>query len=267
MRIIHRIAVHAGRQEQRELASLGVEVVVGIALFEVDESHPSWPALARWIAAREVSDNIRTEFTEHDLDAATWFELGTVCERGYPQPEKSFRSVTYDLSAHCSNCGVGRVQKAPFRMKGEQRWVKNGIMRLHWVHDEYFVAPEVWRDVLKPLGIGARPVLSTRGKELERVVQLVSCDDEVNVSLEGCAYEVCGVCNRVRYDIIQRGHFPPLRSEPRGHLVRTAQPFGSGAYAYHPVLISQACYRALRKHKVQGAVFTPVSSATPRLVI
>jgi len=261
MQLIHRISISSSPEIRAELARIGIVADAnGLVSFELDESHESWPMLQRWIADRKPIDIIVTKFSKQELTHASWLELVPDWHYGYPQPNEDvfgYRGVTYNLSDYCLQCGTGLKQKAPFQMKAEPKWGRNGIFQLNWVFDEYFVTPEVWANIFESHGINCRPVLNTKGAELKSVVQLV-ISEEVDIDTDGLLQEKCTTCGRVKYLPITRGKFPPLMSKPIGHIVKTKQYFGSGASANKRVLISQDITQALLAENVRGASMRPV---------
>ncbi len=263
MQIIHRISIASSADVQRELARHGVVVADrGLVSFEVDEAHEAWPALNDWIARRRAVDVATTKFSKKELADARWLELMADWHHGYPQPDEDvfgYRQATYDLTERCEQCGIGMKQKAPFQMKGEPKWGRNGILQLNWVFDEYFVTPEVWSSVFKPYGIGCRPVMNTKGVELKTVVQL-AIEDEVGIVSVGLPPERCTKCGRVKYLPVTRGPFPALAEEPSQAIARTREYFGSGGQADKRVLVSQELARCLAAKKVRGASLRPVQS-------
>ena len=229
--------------------------------FDVDEDHTKWPTLHALFEQWRVSDFVRTEFAKQEINAAEWLELGAEYH-GYPQPDEDvfgYRDATYDLTDCCEQCGIGMKQKAPFQMKGEPTWGRNGIFQLNWVFDEHFVTPEVWTAVFKPYGIGSRPVTSTKGIELKTVLQLV-IEEEVSIVTKGLSSERCARCGRVKYLPVTRGPFPALTGKPSSAMVKTREYFGSGAAAHKRVLISQKLAHALAAERVRGASMRPVQS-------
>lgn len=262
MRIVHRVSMSSSPEVSAELASLGVEVgSTGFVSFEVDETHPRWPALRAWVARRGALDLAYTTFSDDEVAAAPCLELVPDSHHGYPQPDEDsfgYLSATYDLTDYCETCGVGLRQVAPFQMKGEPKWGRRGILQLNWVFDEFFVTPQVWSAVFEPLGVGCRRVMTPRGDELETVVQLV-VGNEADIATDGLEAETCGSCGRTRYLPVARGPFPALLSEPAGVLVKTRQWFGSGASAHRRVLVGQQARRALDTERVRGVSFRPVA--------
>ena len=144
-------------------------------------------------------------------------------------------------------------------MRGEHNWGRNSILQLNWVFDEYFVTPELWRRVFEPNGIGCRPVTNARAVELTAVVQL-DIREDADVSTTDLAFEGCGRCGRRKYLPITRGPFPHLVTSPRADMAKTRQYFGSGASAFHGVLVSQKLCRILRDQKVRGVEYKPVAA-------
>lgn len=255
------------------MADLGLVVRVDglLITFEISESAPSWPRGERWIAARRPADILRTDFSEHEIDSASWLEIAPEWHHGYPQPNESrfgYRSATYDLSTYCPKCGIGLKQQAPFQMKAEPNWGRKNILQLNWIFDEYFVTPEVWARIFQPRGTTFLPVRGRGGATLKTVVQL-SVADWVEIVTTNLLSEKCTECARIKYIPITRGPFPPLSSTPSCHIAKSLQFFGSGASAGHRVIVSQDLARALRNLKVRGATFHPVlptaaSGAPPR---
>lgn len=271
MRLMHRIAFRPTPSQHRELEALGVKVeyperttlpgdVLPFASFDVGEDHPNWPRLRALFKQWDVFDFPSTEFSTGEINAARRLTLGA-WHHGYPQPREldfGYLEATYDLSDYCSECGIGKRQKAPFQMKGEPKWGRRGILQLNWVFDEVFVTPDVWSAVFKPHGVGCRPVLNTKGVQLKTVVQLTT-DDRASANVGGLPFEACSKCGRVKYLPHTRGFFPPLLAEPAGAMVKTNEYFGSGASAHHGVIVLQSVAQGLSKAGVRGASFMPVS--------
>jgi rRNA maturation protein Nop10 len=262
MQFIHRISISSSPAIRAELAAMGIVIGgSGLATFELDESHESWPKVQRWIAARRPVDVVRTEFSRKEVASAKWLELMPDWHHGYPQPNEDvfgYREATYDLSKYCPQCGTGLRQKAPFQMKAEPKWGRNGILQLNWVFDEYFVTREVWSKVFEPLGISCRQVINARGAELKTVVQLI-VEQETDVITEGLPSERCEQCGQVKYVPVTRGRFPALDREPAGHMAKTRQYFGSGASASKRVVISRELATAMEAESIRGASVRPVA--------
>lgn len=270
MKYIHRISFRATHEQIAELHKLGMKLEPEgevfdepepMILFRLAEDHPHWPLIqALMLEWGKKGDRVYTEFTQRELDSARWLEM-SAWQNGYPQPadDEKFRDVTYDLTACCNDCKLGKIQNAPFRIKGEPKWGRRGIMTLLWIHEEFFVPPAAWETIFKPFGITCRPVANRHGKLLDTVVQLV-IEEEVDMVTDGLDSTACATCGRRKYHGTGRGRFPPLIQEPKGALARTRQSFGSGWECIRATIISQELHRAIISHKLRGAEFVPVES-------
>jgi hypothetical protein len=268
MRIMHHVFIEADDKTRREFERLGVNVGFvdggGITrdhvVLDIAESDPSWTGVQAWISKRPHVESVSPSFSEAEVAAARWLQLLSDWHHGYPQPEGDFGylDLTYDLSAHCSTCGIGAVQKAPFRMRREPSWGRRGILQLNWVFDEFFVRPEVWATIFEPHGVARRPVLKRGGAELQTVVQL-EIAEQVSIRTDDLEAENCLACGRVKYLPINRAPLPELTEEPSRHLTRTREYFGSGASAYHAVVLSQGLGDAIRSARLRGASMHPVA--------
>lgn len=263
MKIFHRIFEKATSQILETLASLGVVVVpdpLNLIMFEIDESDERWPAIQQWMAAHGFTDSIRTTFSHGEISRAKWLELDPQWHYGYPQPnedEFGYLTATYDLNDYCDQCGIGKVQQAPFQMRGEPKWGRRGMLQLNWVFDEFFSTPDVWATVFKPFGVECRPVQNRKGQELRTVVQLV-VRETVPIMTGRLNVSRCQLCGRIKHLPVTRGFFPALRTSLASHMVKTREYFGSGASAWRATIISQEIRTALKEAGVRGMDFTPV---------
>jgi len=229
--------------------------------FDVEETHPHWSELLILFRKWKVSDVARTEFTRGEIQSARWLNLLPDWHYDYPQPDEGafgYLTATYDLSDYCAECGSGLKQKAPFQMKAEPDWGRKGILQLNWVFDEYFVKPEVWHKIFEPFGIDCRAVTNIAGTALDTVVQLI-VDQQSAMVTDELPFQKCVKCGLIKYLPVSRGRFPALLDEPRAHMVKTAQYFGSGRSAYRQLVLSQEIGKALASEKVLGASVRPVA--------
>src|SRR5215831_10817776 len=183
MRIIHNISLNVDAQKERAFSEAGValhpegppSLVAGLATFRISEDDPRWPEVRALMEAFQIMDVSWTRFSASELDSARFLVLGITRHQGYPQPDHDFgyRNITYDCSDFCEACGTGLRQIAPFRFLRPPTWGKKSVLQLNWVFDEYFVKPDVWRDVFKPLGVASLPVLLHKtGEVIDSVVQI-----------------------------------------------------------------------------------------------
>ncbi|HET6229657.1 MAG TPA: hypothetical protein VFE05_06205 [Longimicrobiaceae bacterium] len=261
MRITHHISLAVDAELELRFRALGLDVGQGFATFDVDEANPNWEAIARIVAEHLAVHLVFTTFTPAELRAAEFVKIGPDWHHGYPQPEDTYREVTYDLRDYCEQCGIGGVQKAPFRMKSEPKWGKRSLLQLNWVFDEYFVEPSAWETVLKPLGIETQPVLHHRtGKPLDTVLQLtIPKVADAGLKLGDHPHTWCTRCERKKYLPFTRGCFPSFASDsPSAPIAKTQEWFGSGASASRAVVISKSVYAALSSNRLRGCTYSPL---------
>ncbi len=238
--------------------------VIGTFLyFDLIENSPQIELIKELDGQGIRPSQIYTKFTPKEQVHAAFLELNPQWHHGYPMPQEDggWEALIYDLSDYCLECGTGYNQKAPFRMKSEPKWGKRHLLQLHWIYDEYFVLPEVWQEYFKPLGIDCRPVLHYKKEtELKTVVQLVI--DEVATSplkreaLEG---EYCRHCERIKYNYVVRGYWPPFAEPQNGLIFKTQEYFGSGHAADKGIIVSNQLYRIIVDNKLKGVDFKPLA--------
>lgn len=267
MRITHRVTVRADASLRRELADLGIVVQEGLASFDVTESDPNWPQIAAFIARQKPLDIVSTTWTPQELKAASRIVLSANGQFGYPMPDgdNGYLEATYDLRDYCPNCGIGLVQKAPFRFRAEPKWGRRCLLQLNWVFDEYFVTPECWERVFRPFGIQTMPAVKhSTGTPLQTVVQLVV--DRIAqppLEMDNHPYRLCPRCERRKYLPVVRACFPSFQSAAgETSMLKTQEYFGDGAKAFREVIISQKLYMAILELKAFGAAFTPQCEAS-----
>ena len=263
MEIIHRVGFSRLSlvAELPELDELEVKEVGHLSVFDIAESDEKWPAVQAWIAKVRASNVVTTKFTESEITNARWVALRSDWLWSYPQPEDviGYLKRTYDLKDYCDICGVGAVQNDGFRITGEPKWGKKGILQLNWVFSELFVKPEVWLAIFKPQGIGFRPVFDVKGRQMKTVVQL-EVDSVAELNSADSKYETCAKCGVVKYSPTIRGFMPPFKGEPAAAVVKTKQIFGGGRRAFRRIVISQSLARELLESEVRGASLIPLAA-------
>lgn len=262
MKILHRITITADPIVQNQLRRLGIEVGQGFVTFEIAESSTSWPDLEPMLSEWQAVDVVTTAFTTSELKKAASLRMAPSWHQGYPQPEDDldYLTATYDLTDYCAECGTGKHQIAPFRMKGEPKWGKRSILQLNWVFDEFFVLPELWESAFKPFDVGCRPVVDHRsGQQLQSVVQLDIRATAASVlqAVEDLPSEVCTNCDRRKYLPVCKGFFPLLENGPTEPILKTQEYFGSGGSAWKAIIVSSALFQIVKGHKVKGVEFIP----------
>lgn len=203
----------------------------------------------------------KTKFTLKEKKLAKNLEMIPTWYHGYPEPSDdfSYRETTYDIKMYCKECGSGKVQNAPYRLKKEPRWGRRGIMQLNWIFDEFFVRPEVWAHIFKPFDIKCREVLHIKtGKKLETVVQLIIPQEDVELNLDEYLSETCTKCNVKRYLPINRGFMPSLKTPVNRPIFKSKEYFGSGHSSTKAVIVSNELFKSINEKKLKGVDFKPL---------
>jgi hypothetical protein len=263
--ITHDLSPREESDLRNQLLQLGlVQLDSDLLNFVIWEHDAAWPEIDALQSRYRTIDICWTEYSARELSAAPWLRVRADWYHGYPMPDEGFEylGATYDLSDYCKECGAGAVQRAPFRLRAEPRWGRRSILQLNWVFDEYFVRPELYEAVFRPLGIGAHQALHYRSLEpLETVVQVDAGGPEANLLLPIAPTEVCAQCGRLKYLPLRKTQ-PVLREDMIGmHIVRSRQLFGSGGAADRAVLVSQELYQRIKESKARGVSFAPVHLA------
>ena len=262
MKIVHKFSVTESDKDMLcAFQEMGISSkdISGIWFFQVAESDPQWEQVDKIIKKFKLRHMIHTEFASSEKKAAKYLSMIPSWHHGFPQPEDDFAylPIVFDLKNYCSHCGAGLKKIAPFRMKTEPHWGKKSILQLNWEFDEYFVKPEVWEKIFKPMGIGSRPVLNHQtNKVLETVLQ-IEVTETVSLDLNNLPFEECSGCGARKYLPITKGLSPFPLETPSSNMFKSNQYFGSGGSAYNMVFISNALYSAIEEIKIKGVEFAP----------
>ena len=127
MKFVHRVSFASSPEVAEDLAQAGFDVAERARLLRCGRGRP---ALAACMDRHGAVDIVSTRFTKGEVRRAEVLELMTDWHHGYPQPERdmAYKSLTYDDSDYCHDCGGGLRQVAPFRMSREPRWGRRGIL-------------------------------------------------------------------------------------------------------------------------------------------
>lgn len=217
-----------------------------------------------------------------------WYELYATGHFGYPQPENGYALAIYDAS-YCDRCGIGGVQRIPFRFRSEPKSRHSQFIQLNWVFDELFVRPEVAAAVTEAgiTGVTFGPVLHHKtGRALETIQQMmvsstlpaaldfdslqpVTCkpDNEEGPPWHGGGqpryspdYPQCG---RVKYHRPQ-GHALRFRRQAFAwapDIVKSLEWFGSGGSASQAMLASERAVGIIEEHRWRGVKWCKVEFA------
>ena len=215
-----------------------------------------------------------------------WYRFYTAGHFGYPQPEDSYKQVTYDTSIYCDRCGIGGIQNNPFRFRTAPKKTKH-FLKLNWVFDEIFISPEV-KGVFEQEKIEGlsylHPVINKTGENIENLYQIkvdtilakgvflnslntVTCkedNEESHIKIGGGPlryppdYPFCG---RVKYNYPKEKNitFNKQIFESIPDIVKSNEFFGSGGQAYRLILVSQKIYNIVKSNKWRGVLLEPIT--------
>lgn len=261
MKIVHHIGINPDIDQRLTLMGLGIDIpfsksnLTGAVAIELEESSDEYKKIQPYLELWKVMDATATLFTEAEVRDAPFLAMRDVWANGYPMPDNNFgyMDITYNSSDYCKECGIGLVQKEPFRIKKEPNWGGKNMFSLNWVYDELFVKPELYENVFKKYNIKTMPVLLyKKDTVLENVVQLQIAESNANLELEGNSYIECGSCGRIRYDMVTRGFFPSFKELfSRPSIVKTKEFFGTGKNARKYIVISSQILEELNKYKIK----------------
>ncbi|MBV6643410.1 MAG: hypothetical protein KI791_22000 [Cyclobacteriaceae bacterium] len=253
MKIKHQISNLWNEGQVEYLKNYGLNIKTGHDVFQMDEDDNYFKLkemLARWGA----SDWVGTVFDKNDLKNAEHLNILSKWLNDYPQPENNYKETCFDLSNYCSDCGIGKVQKAPLRLKRDPNWGKKQTFSLNWILDEIFVRKDYYDEVLKPLGVDSMEVmLHKKDTPSETTVQLKIPVSNSELELLGYPMEECTSCRRKKYLPITRGFFPNFMLEEHLSIFKSKEYFGSGGAADNKIIVSNQLYKMFSKDRVNVA--------------
>lgn len=290
MRINHRIVDRTDSPFWEQIRNLDLPHEPGkiISVLNITEDHEAWPIveglLSQFDLTRHAIENL---FSRKEIDDADWLAAYAQGHHGYPQPEdcSEYIEQTYDTTDYCPMCGIGGVQKAPFRFRAEPKVDHSHFLQLNWVFDEFFVRPEV-RSALEESGITGvsfvPPILHKKNQPIERVVQmkidkaLVEGPDISDLPSVTCQQyneefkedrpkkfrsSSMSYCHRVKYHHgMQKGAFKFYRYTFDGmpDVVKSKEWFGSSALAFRMLIVSSRFRDIVLRMKWRGIAFKPL---------
>src|SRR5688572_3943581 len=120
---IYYIVYNDWTKEQRKiLRSFGMDPEKGFCNVEIEENEKN-AELVKLIDKWKLEKFVATVYDKQDYSKSSLFVYVGTRSHGYPQPEDDFGfiNVTYQTDDYCKKCGIGKVQKEPFRLK-EPKW-------------------------------------------------------------------------------------------------------------------------------------------------
>lgn len=216
-----------------------------------------------------------------------WYQISTG-HFGYPQPEDTYLEETYDLTAGCATCEIGKKLRNAFRFSTEPKARHSQFLGLNWVFDEVFVQDVVRRVFEEQSVTGvdfARPVRHKTGEPLGTIYHMsVSTILPPALRADRLETEKCEMpkdpallkflkangsrlvrgpfCGAVKFNYPQ-GDENQIAMSATGlvrapDVARMNEWFGSGGSAGRPVLVSQRVKDIVDRMKWRGLTFSPI---------
>lgn len=249
MRKVYRFVKDWNKKEVDYLNNKGIIVKTGFCAIEflsTCENDKLLPILKEWGA----SINQYYEFSKKEILAANNYLLGVKWPNGYPMPDNDFGylNLTYNLDNYCDICGIGLVQKAPFRIRSEPKWENKKLFTLEWVYDEVFVKTDYYQEIFQPKGYGYWPVLKYKTESIIKdTVQLKIPFAKSNLKLDNFERETCPMCNRIRYELLgDKGFATGFMHNEDSDISKSLEYFGSGASSHHRIYVNKFLFEAFQ---------------------
>jgi hypothetical protein len=221
----------------------------------------------------DLLKNISAEYDKIDMENAEWYEI-YAGEYQYPQPDDDFEylNYTFDLTNYCSECGIGKIQNKPFRLKHEPKQKNNQFWGLFWERDAIFVREET-KNILEKENIKGihfiQPVLHKNNKPIDRFYQLIIETvldkglDQSNVQKITCKLnndENKKYCGRIKYFFPKgdNGIFDKKLFSPNVDFYLSNEYFGSGGHAERINIMSKKVHEIIKKNKLKGLRTEPI---------
>lgn len=202
-----------------------------------------------------------TTYDKKDIKDSSLLVYVATWVNGYPQPEDTdkYLRATYDLEDYCGKCGIGAVQKKPFRVKKETKWGEKKLFDLNWVHDEIFVRDDIYQSVFRELGINSLPVVLHKNENvIENTVQLkIPFIDNNALKLDDHPFTICEICGRKKYGPKVKGYFSNFKKQipPELQIFKCNEFFGAEFTAHNKIFITTELLKKLNSLKVKPNVW------------
>ena len=257
---IYYIVYNDWTKEQRKILRLfGMNPEEGFCDVEIEENEKN-AELVKLIDKWKLEKFVATVYDKQDYSKSSLFVYVGTRSHGYPQPEDDFGfiNLTYKTDDYCKKCGIGKVQKEPFRLK-EPKWGNKMMFELNWIFDEVFVKKELYENLFKKLGLECWPViLHKKNVVIDNTVQLKIPVVKIPLSLEKQPYQTCKLCKKKKYDPQVKGFFPGFTKKvPDLPIFKSSEYFGDGLSAINRIFINRQLYTELEKLKTKPT-FWPV---------
>jgi hypothetical protein len=275
MKIIHRISFSANCNSKvfKKLTKLGIEpwptggkLFSNMRHFDISEDNSIWPQVKEIIENNKMLDIPMSEFSKDEILLAEWVRLAPAYfeDNNFPEPhlDESWKKVSFDYENECHECGIGLLQKAPIRIKGEPNLKNNDFISIFWTY-AIFSRPEVLNTIMENniRGFEMFPVINHSSnlpletvKQMRIINELSPCLVADNLQIDERK------CGHVKYYDISHVKKKYKRQAFNNcpDLIRTSEWFGTGYEAYQLILASANFVKVFMENNWKGLSLIPI---------
>lgn len=280
MRIRFRVVKSFNKLEQENLARLGINVAEGWDVFEIGENNLNFEPIKNLF--HKDWDNIaqkKAYFSEKDRALAPYLNIYANKMLGYAKPddESIVDKYEYPFDIYPYYKGVVEIintnkqfgilrgnQIGYYSLEDEPNWRGNEIASANNIEDAFFVKPEVFEKIFRPLNIKSLPVINYKTQtKLENVVQIV----QQGISQSHLMINKTQIKEKTlfknweidKYVLSGDSYYPSFDSSPgEFDFFYTHEYFGTGGLTQRNTIISKKLYHILKINHIKGLNFYPM---------
>lgn len=280
MRIRFRVVKCFNKLEQENLARLGINVAEGWDVFEIGENNLNFEPIKNLF--HKDWDNIaqkKAYFSEKDRALAPYLNIYANKMLGYAKPddESIVDKYEYPFDIYPYYKGVFEIintnkqfgilrgnQIGYYSLEDEPNWRGNEIASANNIEDAFFVKPEVFEKIFRPLNIKSLPVINYKTQtKLENVVQIV----QQGISQSHLMINKTQIKEKTlfknweidKYVLRNDSYYPSFDSSPgEFDFFYTHEYFGTGGLTQRNTIISKKLYHILKINHIKGLNFYPM---------
>lgn len=278
MKVVHRVSFHPKHHPKvkKRFLKLGIELKelfmhgdpkysLGCH-FDISEDDPLWPQVSKTIEKSKILTVPKAEFTREEISSAEWVRIDPVYfeDEGFPEPhlDDSWKKASFDYDNECPECGIGLLQKAPIRLKGEPNLENNDFMSIFWVY-AIFARPEVLDTMMENniQGFEISPAIDHSSNVSLKTVKQMKVINELSPGIIADNLQrEARKCAHIKYygisHVVMKYQKSAFVNCP--DLIRTSEWFGTGHEAFQLVFASHKFVRVYMEHKWKGLYFAPI---------
>lgn len=231
-------------------------------IFEMDDKNVLWIETKKYL--KNEYPIIRREFDIKELQNSKYLKLGCLRRIGYPMPDDSFdyRKQIYDNSIYCEKCGEGKSQIGPFKVRENKFKKINGVFKLNWEEDRFFVKKEIYNLLFKKYTDCYEVLNYKNNQPIDDIVQL-KIDNISEIKLEKKYKETCcQYCKRKKYLFPDISYIDKFESDfnSKYEIFKLQEYFGTDDHrAYETIVITNRLYKEINRFKIKGVFFEPIN--------